>query len=144
MDKIKIIKGDFRKDERGVVRFVNDFTLKGVKRFYQVENANTKIIRAFHGHLKEAKYVYVASGSIKLCVVFLDDPVKPSKKNTVEKFILKAESPEIVYIPPQYTHGYKALEKGTKVIFFSTATLKESLVDDYRHPFDYWGKEVWE
>lgn len=141
---IKIFNEGIFEDKRGSVRFFNDFNFKDVKRFYIVENKNTKLIRAFHGHMREAKYVYVISGSILLCIVFLDDIQKPSKNNKVEKFILRADDPKIVYIPPSYTHGFRALEPDSKVIFFSTATLEESLADDYRHPENYWGTKVWE
>ena len=143
MDKIKIIKGDLKSDERGNVRFINDFHFEDVKRFYQVENATQDVVRAFHAHMKEGKYVYVASGSILLCAVFLDDVNNPSKENKVEKFILNSNNPEIVYIPPSFANGFKALEPNTKVIFFSTSTLEQSLEDDYRFAPDYWG-DVWQ
>ena len=140
----KKITGGVSQDERGTVKFINEFNFRKVKRFYQVENVNTKIIRAFHGHMKEAKYVYVVSGSILLCAVFLDDDKNPSKENTVERFTLKANIPQIVYIPPSYANGFKTIEPNTKVIFFSTSTLQESNKDDVRFPPDYWGKKVWE
>ena len=35
---IAILDGGIATDDRGCVRFVNDFNFKGVKRFYQVEN----------------------------------------------------------------------------------------------------------
>lgn len=142
--KVKKITGNIFKDERGIVKFINEFNFKEVKRFYQVENANAKIIRGFHGHMKEAKYVYVVSGSILLCAVYLDNAKNPSKGNKVERFVLKASNPQIIYIPPSYANGFKALESSAKIIFFSTSTLKESIGDDYRFPSDYWGKEVWE
>ena len=94
--------------------------------------------------MKEAKYVYVVTGSILLCTVLLDDGKSPSKDNKVERFILKAGEPQIVYIPPSYANGFRALEPNSKVIFFSTVTLEESQKDDFRFPADYWGKKVWE
>ena len=144
LNKPNKINGNFKKDSRGVVKFVNDFNFEGVKRFYLVENADTKIIRAFHGHMQEAKYVYVVSGSILLCTVFLDDAKNPSKENKVERFILKADQPEVLYIPPAYANGFRALEENSKAIFFSTSTLEESLKDDFRFPANYWGSKVWE
>ena len=138
-----IINGKLRSDERGVVKFINDFNFEGIKRFYLIENANTKIIRAFHGHMKEAKYVYVVSGSILLCTVFLDDSKNPSRENKIEKFILKADLTQMLYIPPSYANGFRVLEENVKVIFFSTSTLEESLKDDFRFPPDYWGSKVW-
>ena len=58
----KIIKkqGGLFSDDRGHLRFVNDFNFEGVKRFYQVENHSKNFIRAWHGHEKEGKYVYVS------------------------------------------------------------------------------------
>lgn len=143
-NKLEKIQGKIFHDARGSVSFVSDFSFKDVKRFYQVENINTEFIRAFHGHMKEAKYVYVVAGAILLCTVFLDDEKTPSKDNKVEKFILKADDPQIIYIPPSYANGFKALEPKSKVVFFSTTTLEESQKDDYRFPVDYWGKKVWE
>jgi len=140
---IRKIAGNLKKDNRGTVRFVNKFNFDGVKRFYQVENANTKITRAFHGHMKEAKYVYVVSGSIMLCAVYLDSVTKPNPNNKVEKVFLSADRPQIVYIPPAYANGFKALQENTKVIFFSTSTLDESIKDDYRFDHNYWGEDIW-
>lgn len=142
-NKLSIMTGDIAVDDRGLVRFVNDFDFRGVKRFYQIENLSTDIVRAFHGHAKEGKYAYVVSGSIILCAVYIDNFKKPSKKNKVERFILSSKKPKIVFIPPHYANGFKALESDTKVIFFSTSTLEESKNDDYRYAFDYWGKEIW-
>jgi len=136
--------GNLAVDDRGSVKFVNDFDFAKVKRFYQVENHNTRIIRAFHGHLKEAKYVYVSKGSIILCAVPLTDPLHSSKISKVERFILSADQPCVLYVPAGFANGFKVLEKGSIVLFFSTASLKETQGDDYRYPFDYWGTEIWQ
>ena len=141
---LKRIDGGLAVDDRGQLRFINDFDFKGVKRFYQVENHQIGVIRAFHGHLKEAKYAYVTRGSIILCAVPLDDIKKPNKKALVERFIVSAKKPAIVYIPPGYANGFKALEEDTAVIFFSTADMEETQGDDYRFPHDYWGNKIWE
>lgn len=141
--QIKIIKGGLAVDERGIVTFVNDFNLKNIKRFYQVENFSKETVRAFHGHLKETKYVYVVSGAILLVVVYLDNIKSPSKKNKAKQYVLFSHKPEILYIPPRHANGFKVLENNTRIIFFSTSTLEESKKDDYRYPYDYWGKDVW-
>lgn len=141
--KMRQYQGDLAVDDRGLVRFVNDFNFKGVKRFYQVENVNLNVIRAFHGHMKEGKYVFVASGSIILCAVYLDDPKSPSKENRVERFVLSTKKPQVLFIPSRYANGFRALEENTKVIFFSTSTLEDSKKDDCRYPYDYWGKDIW-
>ncbi len=138
-----ILKGGISVDQRGSVRFVNDFSFEGIKRFYQVENLNTNIIRAFHGHLKEAKYVYVSKGTVLVCAVYLDNIKKPSKKQKVHKFVLSSQLPQVLFIPPQFANGFKSLEEGSQILFFSTSTLEDSLQDDYRFPYNYWGEDVW-
>lgn len=130
-------------DGRGSVRFVNDFSFQGVKRFYHVRNADPQVIRAFHGHMKEAKYVYVVRGAIMLAFVPLTNKRSPSRAETVTRVFLSDAQPAIQYIPPGFANGFKALKKNTDVLFFSTSTLEESKADDYRFDPDYWGKDVW-
>ena len=144
MSKLEIIKGGISMDERGGVSFVNGFNFQNVKRFYLVENSSLDIVRAFHGHLKEAKYVFVISGSILMSAVKIDHAINPDKNAEVEKFILSGKEPSVLFIPSGYANGFKSLEKNTKVIFFSTSSLEESKNDDFRFPYDYWGKEVWD
>lgn len=143
-EDIKILNGDIAVDDRGSLRFINEFDFKDVKRFYQVENHDDDIVRAFHGHMKEAKYVYVASGSIILCLAKLNADKKLDKNAKIERLVVSASKPKIIYVPSGYANGFKALEKNTKIIFFSTTTLQESLGDDYRFPYDFFGEEIWE
>lgn len=138
------IQGGIAVDDRGLLRFVNDFDMSRIKRFYQVENFNLDMIRAFHGHMKEEKYVYVTSGTVLVCLVKLTDKENPSKDEKVERFVISERNPQILHIPSGYANGFKSLEENTSVIFFSTTTLEESKGDDYRFSHDYWGKEIWE
>lgn len=142
--KVKTISGNLAVDDRGVVRFVNDFNFKDVKRFYQVENFSKDVIRAFHGHLKEGKYVYVVSGSVLICAVRITDKKKPDKSQKVERYILSDKKPTVLFIPPGYANGFRCLEDNTSIIFYSISTLKETKKDDFRFPYDYWGTDIWE
>ena len=72
MDVTKLMLGGIAVDDRGSVRFVNDFNFENVKRFYQVENHRQGFIRAWHGHKKEGKYVYVATGTALIGVVNME------------------------------------------------------------------------
>ena len=143
-NKPTVIEGGFAVDDRGTLSFANDFHFSGVKRFYVVENFSKDTVRAFHGHMKEHKYVFVVSGSAIVATVALDDPKKPSKKNPVSRFVLSARKPTILSVPAGYANGFKALEEGTKIMFFSSASIEETRGDDYRFPSDYWGAGVWE
>ena len=131
----KILNGGVAVDDRGSVRFVNDFDFEGVKRFYQVENHRRGFIRAWHGHKKEGKYVYVTSGSALVGIVIMET-------EEVSKFVLSDKSPKVLWIPPGNYNGFKSLEENTKIIFFSTSTLEESLGDDIREEHNKW--HIWE
>lgn len=142
-NKPYLIKGGLAVDERGCVSFANGFDFKSVKRFYLAENVSTDTIRAFHGHLKEAKYVLVVSGAALVVAIEIDHPQAPSKDKEPQRFVLSAKNPAVLYIPAGYANGFRALEQGTKVMFFSDKTLEESEGDAFRFPFDYWGRDVW-
>jgi dTDP-4-dehydrorhamnose 3,5-epimerase len=135
MSTTKLINGGLAVDDRGSVRFVNDFDFQNVKRFYQVENHRQGFIRAWHGHKKEGKYVYVVSGSALIGVVNMDT-------KEVQKFVLSDKLPKVLWIPAGNYNGFKSLEENTKIMFFSTSTLKESLGDDIREDYDKWN--IWD
>ena len=133
----QLLEGGMFADDRGKLRFVNGFNFSDVKRFYQVENHRQGFIRAWHGHAKEGKYVYVVSGTALVGAVPLeDDTAKP------KKYVLTSEKPQILWIPPNYANGFMNLEKNTTILFFSTSTLEESKNDDIRFPYDKWN--IWE
>jgi len=138
-----LIEGGLAVDDRGQLTFVNDFDFSNIKRFYMVENFSQDVIRAFHGHLKEEKYVLVVSGSVIIAAVEMDDITKPKKSNKIYRFILSSKKPTILQIPAGYANGFRVLENNTKIIFFSTSSLEESKGDDYRLSYDYWGEDVW-
>jgi len=138
-----LIKGSSAVDNRGCLNFINDFNFKGVRRFYIIENSSIKIIRAWHGHLKEGKYVFVAQGSAIVAAVRIDDIKNPNKKSKVYRFILSSKVPSVLYIPPRFANGFRSIESNTKIIFFSTSVLGDSQKDDYRFPIDYWDTNIW-
>jgi len=135
VNNVVMLSGNTAIDDRGRLRFVNGFDFSGVKRFYQVENHSQFFIRAWHGHQKEGKYVYVAKGSILIGAVEMIT-------GQMNKFFMSAENPQVLWIPPGYANGFMNLEEGTIVMFFSTSTLEESKGDDIRYPYDKWN--IWD
>ena len=65
----QLIKGNRVFDNRGSVRFCNDINFKDIKRFYTVHNYNKNFIRAWHGHLKEEKYIFSIRGTFQISEV---------------------------------------------------------------------------
>ena len=133
-ETVTLIRGGLAVDDRGCLRFVNDFAVEGVKRFYQVENHRRGFIRAWHGHEKEGKYVFVAKGSALVGAVPIGN--EPGNLTGLSKHVLSDKSPAVLWIPAGHYNGFKSLEEDTRIMFFSTATLEESKGDDIRLPFD--------
>jgi dTDP-4-dehydrorhamnose 3,5-epimerase len=144
MDSLTLLPGGIAFDDRGSVRFVNDFNFAGVKRFYMIENYRQGFVRAWHGHKKEAKYVLAVQGSALVGAVKVDNWDKPSKDLKPEKFVLSADKPSVLFIPAGYANGLMSLTQDAKLIFFSTSSLEESKGDDFRfhaRHWDIWGVE---
>ena len=137
-----VINGDLSVDDRGELMFVNQFNMELVKRFYVVSNHKQGFIRAWHAHKIESKYVFIVNGTALISTVKIDDWENPSSDLIADKFILTAKKPCILFIPSGYANGFKTLATDTKIIFFSTSTLKDSVDDDYR--FDAYKWNPWE
>lgn len=120
-----MIEGNTAIDNRGKVTFINDFDMSDVKRFYMVENHQEGFIRAWHGHKKEAKYVFVPTGAALIMV-------KDMETGEKEEYYMSSRKPQVLYIPPGKYNGSMSLKENTKIMYFSTSTLEESKADDYR------------
>ncbi len=141
-EDVVFIAGDVTVDDRGKLQFCNNFNMESVKRFYVVSNHEPRFVRAWHAHKLETKYVFVASGAAVVAAVEVDDWEKPDKSAKVHRFVLGEDKPGVLKIPSGYAHGFMTLCPDTRLFFFSTLALGESLDDDYRYPFDYWNPWV--
>lgn len=128
---MKVYDGGLAVDDRGKVTFVNDFDFNDVKRFYMVENFQELWTRAWHGHKKEGKYVFVVSGAAQIGTVNMDT-------EEVNTYFLSEYKPQILYIPPGFYNSARAFQPGTKIMYYSTSTLEEARDDDYRESSDKW------
>ncbi|MHB8871899.1 MAG: dTDP-4-dehydrorhamnose 3,5-epimerase family protein [Candidatus Doudnabacteria bacterium] len=136
-----LLKGGLSVDDRGTVSFVNDFNFENVKRFYAVENHKQGFVRAWHAHKQEAKYVMVVKGSAIIGAVKIDNWESPSKNTKVNRFVLSEKNPSVLFIPAGFANGFMSLTEDSKIIFFSTSELKDSLNDDFRYDAHYW--DIW-
>ena len=133
-----LIEGGLSVDDRGEVGFVNEFDMQSVRRFYTVCNHKVGLVRAWHAHKKEKKFVTVVNGAAIVAAVCIDNWKKPSKNLVVNRYVLSAKKPVVLFIPNGYANGFMTLTEDTKLMFFSTVTLKESEGDDFRYEADYW------
>lgn len=136
--KPTLIKGDLHIDERGKLSFCNDFDMEEVRRFYIVENADTKVARAWQGHQREQKWFFVISGSFMIGLVEPDNWHSPSLNLPVSTYTLKATDNSVLHIPGGFANGFKALEPHSKMMVFSNFTLEEGRSDHFRFDSSLW------
>ena len=137
-----IIDGQRFVDDRGVLMFVNNLKFNFFKRFYVVQNHRQGFIRAWHGHLKEAKFLFPISGAFQVGVVKIDEFGNSALDLEAKSFVIDASSPKGLYIPPGFANGTKSLTLNGQLLIFSTASLSESSYDDIRFPYDTW--DIWQ
>ena len=134
----RLLEGGVAVDDRGSVSFVNGFDFAGVKRFYAITNHRKGFVRAWHAHRREAKYVTVVSGAAVVAAVAIDDWDHPTQSAQIHRFVLSAERPSVLYIPPGHANGFMSLTADAKLMFFSTSSVEESREDDVRFDARYW------
>lgn len=133
-----IIKGNRIFDNRGSLIFNNNLDFKEIKRFYIVHNYSKNFIRAWHGHLKEEKYIKCLSGTFQVSAVKIGNIKKPNKKNKIFNYFLNETNNDFIHIPKGYANGSMSLEDNSKLLILSTLTIQESAIDDYRFDSRYW------
>jgi dTDP-4-dehydrorhamnose 3,5-epimerase len=138
----EIINGGLAIDDRGALSFLNTVPFANVIRMYGVENFSTDVIRAFHGHAVEEKFVLVTSGSAIVALAKMNDD--RTGMDAPKRYVLSSRKPQLLYAPAGYANGFRALEPGTKMLFFSSTTIEQAATDDYRFPYDYFGTKIWE
>ena len=138
LEEPKIIKGGLACDDRGELRFVNEFDFNGVKRFYSVRNHHRGFVRAWHGHKHEQKFVYCTVGAALVCAVKIDNWDNPSKNAKVFRYTLSEKQPAILIVPPGHVNGFMSLTDDCLMTFFSDANIEQSAQDDIRFDARYW------
>jgi dTDP-4-dehydrorhamnose 3,5-epimerase len=133
-----LIRGGVAADDRGRVAFVNDFSPEAAKRLYIVENFSVGTVRAWHAHKHERKWVMAIAGAALACAVAVDDWENPSTDAEVHRYTLDASVPSVLEIPAGYANGAMSLLGGTRLMYFSDATLDGSLGDDFRYHARHW------
>src|SRR3954470_24783553 len=127
----KLIRGGVAADDRGRLSFVNDFNPQDCKRFYIVENHAVGMVRAWHAHQHERKWVMAIAGAALACCVPVDDWEQPARDAEVHRYTLDATVPAVLEIPSGFANGAMSLLPGTRLMYLSDATLDESLGDDF-------------
>ena len=134
---INTIIGGVAKDNRGQIRFVNDFDMNNVKRFYIIKNSDTDLIRGWRAHRIEQRWFYALSGSFELSLVQIEDFNNPSRELSIEKKKLLSEEFNLLHIPSGYGTAFKALVPNSELLVFADYGIEHAKEDDYTWPLDY-------
>ncbi len=119
-----LIEGNLYNDDRGIVRFVNDFEMSAIVRMYCIE-PRMGVVRAWQGHKVERKWFYAAKGRFLIKTIEMDTLNK-------EVFELTSLESKVLEIGGGYFNGFEALEEGSVLMVFSDLSLEESKNDDLR------------
>ena len=138
-----VVMGEMHCDDRGVIRYFNSFRFNNIVRMYQIEPKDMHTIRAWQGHKIEKKYFFPASGKFLVNLISPDDWINPARDCKITSFQINSEKNQILEIPPGHINGFRALENNSKLIVFSSSTLRESASDDYRWSLEYFSEAKW-
>lgn len=137
MNKLSVIQGGIAKDERGQIRFVNDFDMSLVKRFYIIKNVDTKQIRGWRAHRIEQRWFYVLSGSFNIDLVEIDNWDNPSPSLFIQNIMIQASDMKVLHVPAGYGTAFRALEADSELLVYADYPVTHAPLDDYTWRFDY-------
>ncbi|SKB88926.1 dTDP-4-dehydrorhamnose 3,5-epimerase [Sphingobacterium nematocida] len=134
---ITVTKGGMASDHRGSIRFVNEFDMTQVKRFYIIENKDAELIRGWRAHRIEQRWFYVLSGSFILDLVKIEDWENVSAQLPIERRVLCVEDKQVVHVPAGYATAFQAIEEGAELLVFADYGIEHAANDDYTWPAGY-------
>lgn len=137
---INYIQGGIAKDHRGQIRFVNEFDMSLVKRFYIIKNSDLELVRGWKAHRIEQRWFYVLTGSFCIDLVKIDDWDKPSQHLEIERIILAAKDIRVLHVPAGYGTAFQALEKESEILVFADYHLDHASLDDHTYDMNYFLK----
>lgn len=136
------IQGGIAKDQRGQIRFANDFDMSLVKRFYIIKNSDTDLVRGWRAHRIEQRWFYVLSGSFSIDIVEVDNWESTSIDLPVRREILKAEKHTVFHLSAGYATAFQALEADSELLVFSDYPIENAVNDDYTYSLDYFVNKI--
>ncbi|TJZ60116.1 hypothetical protein FAZ15_14640 [Sphingobacterium olei] len=134
---INTIQGGIATDHRGSIRFVNDFDMSLVKRFYIIKNADLETVRGWRAHRIEQRWFYVLSGSFVVDLVQIDNWETPSPDLAIEREVIKATDQQVLHVPVGYGTAFRALEANSELLVFADYGIDNAKNDDYTWPVDF-------
>ena len=149
----KMIKGGRFIDDRGILVHNNnlDFAKSDIKRSYTIKHNQLGYIRSYHGHSHESKFLQVTDGIFKVIAIPLEEFKVDNRHCVVEQRRIRKKYPpffledngDVLSIPAGYAHGFQNLTNSGIITFYSDMDIEDSLNDDIRFNWDFWGSNMW-
>lgn len=136
----ELITGGISKDTRGQIRYVNDFDMAPVKRFYIIKNKDVELIRGWRGHRIEQRWFYALSGTFVIYLIHIDNWEEASRDLPIGKIVLYAEKHNMLHIPNGYATAIKALVPNSELLIYADYDLTHAVNDDYTWALSYFEK----
>lgn len=128
------IKGHILEDERGKIRFINDFDLTSAKRFYLINNADNSIKRGWNGHKIESRWFSCISGSFTISIVEIKHLENFQLQNVLSIHLSCLEMC-VLHVPPGYATLIEADHEDSTLIVFADYGIEHSQFDSYKFPY---------
>ena len=131
-----LILGGNYEDDRGILKYNNEFDISLVKRMYIIENVDTVFIRCWQGHKIEQRWFTAVVGGFKIDLIKIDDWENPSKKLKKITFEISSKNADVLHIPVGYVSSIQAMIKSSKLLVMADYKLG-AVSDDYKYSTDY-------
>ena len=128
---LEAIIGGVHCDQRGTLRFCNDFDMLEIRRLYTISNSDELPVRGWKAHKKETKWFFPIHGTTVIGIEVLDAEKTNSRKE--KRFLLNAEHPWVLKVPPGHWF-YIEQHDGAEVMVFSNYPIGECENDELRRP----------
>ena len=128
----QVITGGKYADDRGLLRFCNDFDMSAVRRFYTIANSAEQPLRGWIGHRRETKWFFPLKGKTTIAI----EPMDCSRAETPrrkEEWVLEADKPSVLKVEPGNWFCIKQ-NGNAEVMVFSDCKVGEFENDDFRRP----------
>jgi len=139
---IQKIQGGIAQDQRGHIRFVNDFDMSLVKRFYMIKNTDVQLVRGWRAHRIEQRWFYVTTGAFEVDLIQIDNWDKPANDLAVERIKLESGNMQVLHVPKGYGTAFRALQPDSELLVFADHGIEHAPLDDYTWPLEYFVRRL--
>lgn len=130
--KPNLLLGRGHQDERGCVKFNNDFNMSFIKRMYTIENNSSNSIRGWQGHKIEQRWFIASIGSFQIDVKSILAFENEDASQEILSFKLLSTSLDVLHIPAGFVTCIHSLEKNAQLLAFSDYELG-AVRDEWRY-----------